>query len=81
MKPEWNENTYARQFDGSLRPSSKSRPVAVTTQVRMMTEEAAREIRFSARQAPHAPLYVFACGANLPLNPTLRALGRHYFAW
>lgn len=81
MKPEWNENTYEQQFDGSLKRSPKSRPVAVTTNLRMMTEETAREIRIYARQSPKAPRYVFDCGDDLPLHPSLRALGRHYFTW
>jgi hypothetical protein len=81
MKPEWNENTYEQQFEGSLRRSPKSRPVAVTTNLRMMNEPAAREIRMYAQQAPGAPQYVIDCGEDLPLRPSLRALGRHYFTW
>lgn len=81
MKPEWNENTYEQQFDGSLKRSPKARPVAVTTNLRMMTEPTAREIRHYAHQAPSAPRYVFDCGEDLPLHPSLRALGRHYFTW
>lgn len=81
MKPEWNENTYEQQFDGRLKGSPKSRPVAVTTNLRMMTEETAREIKIYARQSPHPPRYIFDCGEDLPLHPSLRALGRHYFGW
>jgi len=81
MKPEWNENTYTQQFDGSLRRSPKSRPAPVTTSLRMMNNEEAREIRNYAHQAPQAPRYVFDCGEDLPLHPSLRALGRHYFTW
>jgi hypothetical protein len=81
MKPEWNENTYEQQFDSSLKRSPKSRPVPVTTNLRMMNEASAREIRIYAHQAPSAPRYVFDCGEELPLNPSLRALGRHYFTW
>lgn len=81
MKPEWNENTYEQQFDGSLKRSPKTRPVAVTTNLRMMNEAAAREISHYARQMPSAPRYVFDCGEALPLHPSLRALGRHYFSW
>ncbi|HEY2467419.1 MAG TPA: hypothetical protein VGI45_06215 [Terracidiphilus sp.] len=81
MKPEWNENMYEQQFDGSLKRSPKSRPVAVTTNLRLMTKETAHEIRHYARQAPSTPRYIFDCGEELPLHPSLRALGRHYFTW
>lgn len=81
MKPDRNENTYTQQFDGSLRRSPKSRPVPVTINFRMMTDAAAREVRSYAGEAAGTPLYVFDCGENLPQNPTLRALGRHYFTW
>jgi hypothetical protein len=81
MKPEWNENTYEQQFDSSLRRSPRSRPVPVTTNLRMMDQATAREIRIYAQDAPATPLYVFDPGENLPLHPTLRALGRHYFTW
>ena len=81
MKPEWNENTYEQQFDSSLRRSPKSRPVPVTTNLRMMGEATAREVRIYASHAAEAPQYVLDPGEDLPLNPRLRALGRHYFTW
>ena len=81
MKPDWNENTYEQQFDGSLHHSPKTRPVPVTTNLRMMDEAATREIRIYARRDPGAPRYVLDPGEDLPLHPSLRALGRHYFMW
>jgi hypothetical protein len=81
MAQDWNENTYAQQFDGSLRRSPKSRPVAVTTHLRLMNEETAREVKVYAQRATGAPQYVFDPGEDLPLHPSLRALGRHYFTW
>jgi hypothetical protein len=81
MKPDWNENTYTQQFDGSLRRSPKSRPVPVTINLRMMAASTAREVRIYAQEVPGAPAYVFDCGEDLPQNPTVRALGRHYFSW
>jgi hypothetical protein len=81
MAQDWNENTYAQQFDGSLRRSPKSRPVAVTTNLRMMNEATAHEVRMYAQRAPGAPRYVLDPGEDLPLHPSLRALGRHYFTW
>jgi hypothetical protein len=81
MAHDWNENTYTQQFDGSLRRGPKSRPVAVTTHLHMMNQGTAREVRIYAQQAPAAPQYVLDPGENLPLHPSLRALGRHYFTW
>lgn len=81
MKPEWNENTYEQQFDGSLKRSPKSHPAPVTTNLRMMDQDTAREIRIYARHAFGTPRYVFDPGEDLPLHPSLRALGRHYFTW
>ena len=81
MKPEWNENTYQQQFDSSLRRSPKSRPVPVTTNLRMMDVATAREVRVYAQHAAAVPLYVLDPGEDLPLHPSLRALGRHYFTW
>lgn len=86
MAQDWNENTYAQQFNGSLRRGPKSRPVAVTTNLHMMNEATAREVRIYAQTAPGAPQYVlepgeFESGEDLLLHPSLRALGRHYFTW
>ena len=81
MAQGWNGNTYTQHFDGSLRRSPKSRPVAVTTNLRLMDESTAREVRSYAQQAPGAPQYVLDPGEDLPLHPSLRALGRHYFTW
>ena len=44
MTPDWNEHTYEQQFDSSLRRSPKSRPVPVTTNLRIMDEATAREV-------------------------------------
>jgi len=46
-----------------------------------MTEATAREIKKYAHKSSHAPRYVFDCGEDLPMHPSLRALGRHYFTW
>jgi len=81
MRPEWNENAYEQQFDSSLRRSPKSRPVPVTTNLRMMNEGTAREMRIYARHAAGTPRYDLDPGEDLPLHPSLRALGRHYFTW
>ena len=81
MKPEWNENTYEQQFDSSLRRSPKSRPVPVMTNLRMMDQSTAREMRIYAQEAAGAPRYDLDPGEDLPLQPSLRAVGLHYFTW
>ncbi len=81
MAQDWNENTYAQKFDGSLRRGPKSRPVAVTTHLHMMNEATAREVRMYAQEVPGTPQYVLDPRENLPLHPSLRARGRHYFTW
>jgi len=81
MKPEWNENAYEQQFDSSLRRSPKSRPVPVVTNLRMMDQATAREMRIYAKAGNGAQGYIFDRGEELPLHPSLRAMGRHYFTW
>lgn len=85
MAPDWNENTYARQFDSNLRRSPKSRPVAVTMNVSMMDRETAREVKIFAQRAPNAPLYHLDSSEDqdidMPTRATVRILGRHYFTW
>ena len=55
MAHDWNENTYTKQFDGTLRRSPKSQPVAVTTNLRLMNDSTAREVRIYAQEAAGAP--------------------------
>jgi hypothetical protein len=81
MTPEWNENIYTQQFDGDLRGNQESIPAHVTTNLRMMTGETAREIRKYRHHSNSVPQYVFEHGEDLPMHPSLRALGRHYFTW
>lgn len=76
-----NDFTYARQFNGNLRAESEPVPVKVTTRLRVMTENTASEIKkYSSTAFDKAPQYVFG-GGNLPLHPSLQAMGRHYFTW
>jgi hypothetical protein len=81
MKPEWNENAYEQQYDSSLRRSPKSRPVPVMTNLRMMDQANAREVMVYAKEAGGAPWYEVQPREGLPLHPSLRAMGRHYFTW
>jgi hypothetical protein len=76
-----NEFTYAKQFDGNLRAESEPVPAKVMTRLRLMTDATAREVRnYSSPAFDKAPQYVFG-GGNLPLHPSLQAMGRHYFTW
>ncbi len=76
-----NEYAYAKQFDGNLKADSQPVPVKVTTRLRIMNENAAQEIRkYSSHAFDRPPEYVFG-GGNLPLHPSLQAMGRHYFTW
>ena len=76
-----NEIAYAKQFDGNLSADSKPVPAKVTTQLRIMTATTAAEIRkYSSHAFDKAPQYVFGV-ENLPLHPSLQAMGRHYFTW
>lgn len=81
MKPEWNENTYEHQFESSLRRGPKSRPVPVTTNLRLMDRATVREIMIYADEASGIPRYEVESRDGLPLHPSLRAMGRHYFTW
>jgi hypothetical protein len=81
MTPDWNEHTYEQQFDSSLRRSPKSRPVPVTTNLRIMDETTAREVRIYANAAVGTPEYDLESCEDTPLQPSLRAVGRHYFTW
>ena len=81
MKPEWNENTYEQQFDSSLRRGPKSRPVPVTTNLRLMDRSTARELQIYAEEAAGVPRYELETRDARPLHPSLRAMGRHYFTW
>ena len=75
-----NDYTFAKEFDGNLRTESDPVPVRVTTRLRMMSKETAREVREHSMDLKGVPLYVFG-GGNLPLHPSLQAMGRHYFTW
>jgi len=76
-----NEYAYAKQFVGNLRRQSEPVPVHLTTRLRVMTKETAREVRqYNDRIFDTPPQYVFG-GGSLPLHPSLQAVGRHYFTW
>jgi len=81
MSSHSNEYAYAKEFNGNLRRESKPVPVQITTRLRIMTDQTAGDIRkYSNRAFDAPPQYVFG-GGNLPLHPSLQAVGRHYFTW
>ena len=44
MSSNWNEYTYAKQFEGNLRGSSEPVPMRVNTSLRMMSQEMVQEL-------------------------------------
>jgi len=76
-----NEYAYTKQFDGNLRADSQPVPVKVATRLRVMSDRTAEGIRrYSSAAFDNPPQYVMG-GGNLPLHPSLQAMGRHYFTW
>lgn len=81
MLPNWNDYTYAKQFEGNLRGSSEPVPMRVNTNLRMMAEGTVQEFQKQDYRSKRAPRYVFVPRENLPLHPSLQARGCHYFTW
>jgi hypothetical protein len=77
---EWNELAYALEFDGNLHGQIEPVPARVTTTVRTMSKETAREV-LMYRAFHDAPRYDFRDRYDLPMHPSLEAMGRHYFEW
>ena len=76
-----NDSPYTKEFEGNLRADSKPAPFKLTTRLRLMNEHTAEEVRnYSSQAFGKRPQYVFEEG-NLPLHPSLQAMGRHYFTW
>jgi len=80
MSPEWNEFTYAKEFDGNLHGQIEPVPARVTTTVRTMSKETAREVQMY-RMFHCVPRYTIQTRDDHPIHPGLEATGRHYFAW
>ena len=80
MAPQWNEIEYTKEFDGNLYGNIEPVPARVTTTLRTMTPETAREVRMY-RFSYSVPLYACQSGNDLPMQPSLEATGRHYFKW
>jgi hypothetical protein len=74
-----HEFRYTKEFIGNLRGTSEPVPVRVNTKLRLVTHGEARDIRRSSR--PGVPQYTIGHGGELPMQPSLQAMGRHYFVW
>lgn len=81
MSDRYYSKVFAVQFAGNLRADSEPAPTRVVTRLRIRTEEADREVQKHRQKANSVPRYVFGSGTNLPLHPSLQAIGRHYFSW
>lgn len=71
---------YAKEFVGNMRAESEPVPVRVNTRLRVMTPETAREVQKYGHMN-EVPQYEIGSGGELPLHPSLQAMGRHYFEW
>jgi hypothetical protein len=76
-----NEFTYARDFVGNLREEPDPVPVRVTTRLRIESGLTALDVQEHKTRAQSMPQYVPGHGGELPLHPSLQAMGRHYFKW
>ena len=81
MSPNWNEYTYAQQFDGNLHGSIEPVPMRIETKLGIMTDETARDLKKQDHRWNRAPQYTFGRNEDLPLHPTLLATAHHYFKW
>jgi hypothetical protein len=79
MSFQSNQVSYSKEFVGSLPGHADPVPVRIYTNLRIMRNEAARELKH--RPAGGAPTYVFHRDENLPMHPSLLAMGGHYFTW
>jgi hypothetical protein len=76
-----NDFTYGKELVGNMRDGSQSVPARIHTRVRVTTDLTFREVQEHKGRSHCVPVYIFGHGAELPLHPSLQALGRHYFTW
>ena len=81
MSSPSNEFVYGKELVGNLRDESESAAARVYTRLRVTTELTTREVQEHKGRAHCVPTYIFGHGAELPVPPSLQALGRHYFTW
>ena len=79
MSSPRNEYDFAKEFTGNLRSESAPVPARVNTRLRVVMKEEAKSLR--DRAIPVAPRYIIGIGGELPIHPSLQAMGRHYFTW
>ncbi|HLY39593.1 MAG TPA: hypothetical protein VKR52_00205 [Terracidiphilus sp.] len=77
MSSQWNDFTYASQFNGNLHTDSEPVPVRVSTRLRIMTKETAEQVQQYHQDSSFAPHYVPMAGKAT----TYEAVGRHFFTW
>lgn len=77
MSAQWNDFTYASQFNGNLHKESEPVPVRVSTRLRIMTRETADQVQHYAERLSGAPRYTPISGEHT----THEAVGRHFFTW
>ena len=75
-----NDYAYTKEFEGNLLADSKPVPVKVTTRLRINTDTADEIRKLYSHEYDKMPEYAPGKG-NLPLHPSLLAMGRHYFKW
>ena len=80
MSPQWNEYDYEKEFDGNLHGQIEPVPARITTRLRVMTTDMAREVRIYSASAK-VPMYAFQAGGDLPTQTSVEATGRHFFTW
>ena len=81
MSSPSNEFTYGKEIVGNLLDGSEPVPARVHTRLRVTTEMTVREVQEHKGRAHWVPTYIFGHGGELPVQPSLQALGRHYFTW
>jgi len=77
MSSQWNDFTYASQFNGNLHKETEPVPVRVTTRLRIMTRETADQVQQYAHHLSGKPRYLASGGKQA----TYEAVGRHFFTW
>jgi hypothetical protein len=76
-----NDFTYGKEIVGNLWDGPQSVSARVHTRMRVTTDLTAREVQEHKGRTHCVPTYIFGHGGELPLHPSLQALGRHYFTW
>jgi hypothetical protein len=81
MSSPSNEFINGKELVGNLCDGSESLTARVHTRMRVTTKLTTREVKEHKGRADCVPTYIFGHGAELPLHPSLQAMGRHYFTW